>query len=156
MNLKTVTLLATLFLIIVMAAIGLGASLEADQDNWHYSAAIYLWGASIGGNTESGNEIEVEFEDILDKLSMAFMGTFGASKGKWTVLADVIYQNAENDKTAETGLELSAEVTSWLVTPGVAYNLADTERFRFDTSTLKQTSGWVPGAPTNPAPIGMA
>jgi hypothetical protein len=132
MKFNKAILLVVSLLFLTAALPGVAKSQETVHDDWQFSAAIYLWGASIGGNTGSGSEIDVEFEDILDKLSMAFMGTFGASKGKWTLLTDLIYLNAEDDKTQDSGLELSAEVTSWIVTPGLAYNLADTENFRFD------------------------
>jgi len=74
---------------------------SANQDQWQYSGAIYLWGAGIGGQTIRGSEVEVGFSDLFDNLEMAFMGAFGARKNNWSLLADVIYMDLGVDKTAD-------------------------------------------------------
>jgi len=38
---------------------------SAPQDEWQFSAAIYLWGADLGGQTNRGSEVEVAFSDRL-------------------------------------------------------------------------------------------
>ena len=132
MNLNKVILLVVSLIFLTAVVPAMVTSQEMAQDDWQFNAAIYLWGASIGGNTGSGSEIDVEFDDILDKLEIAFMGTFGMSKGKWSFLTDVIYLNVGKDKVADSGIKLSADITSWIVTPALGYNLADTEKFRLD------------------------
>lgn len=131
MNLnKVILVLVSLFFL--TAAIPAVVTSQEIHDDWQFSAAIYLWGASIGGNTRSGSEIDVKFEDIFDKLEMAFMGNLGASKGKWSLLTDVIYLDVKEETVADSGLELSAETKSWVVTPAVGYNLVNEEMFRLD------------------------
>jgi hypothetical protein len=77
---------------------------SASQDEWQYSAAIYLWGADIGGQTVRGSEVEIGFSDLLDNLEMAFMGAFAARKNNWSLLADVVYLDLGTDKTVDLSI----------------------------------------------------
>jgi hypothetical protein len=104
----------------------------ADQ-GWQFAASIYLWGAGIDGKTQSDTEVRVDFDDILDNLEMAFMGAFGARKGKWSLLADVIYLDVGAAKTSNvtipigpgivvsTGADL--DLTGWVLQFAGGYNL---------------------------------
>jgi hypothetical protein len=74
---------------------------SATQDQWQFSAAIYLWGADISGQTVGGSEVEVGFSDLVDNLEMAFMGAFAARKNNWSFLTDVIYLDLGVDNTAD-------------------------------------------------------
>ena len=107
----------------------------AQQDSWELGFEIYLWGASLGGQTASGSNIDVDFDDVLDNLEIGFMSVLGARKGKWTFLADVIYLDVENDETINVlgeDIRLSAELTGWVITPIVGYNLVETPKGRLD------------------------
>ncbi len=64
---------------------------ESGEDAWQFDGAVYLWGAGIGGTTTAGDDIDVSFSDLLRNLDLAFMGTLDAHKGKWSLIADVIY-----------------------------------------------------------------
>jgi hypothetical protein len=46
-----------------------------------------------GGETTSGDNIDISFSDIIENLDMSFMGTLTASKGKWTLITDAVYTN---------------------------------------------------------------
>jgi hypothetical protein len=74
------------------------------QDEWQFSAAIYLWGADIGGTTVRGSEVEVGFSDLVDNLEMAFMGAFAVRKNDWSFLTDVIYLDLGVDNTADLSI----------------------------------------------------
>ena len=76
------------------------------DDGWQFAASIYLWGAGIDGKTQSDTEVSVDFDDLLDNLEMAFMGAFGARKGKWSLLADVIYLDVEAAKTSNVTIPI--------------------------------------------------
>ena len=58
---------------------------------------IYAWGASISGSatlngqTAPNAPTEVDFEDILDKLEMAFMGHYEGMGDTWGFGADLTY-----------------------------------------------------------------
>jgi hypothetical protein len=70
---------------------------DAGQDRWEYIGELFLWGAGMGGTTAEGDDIDISFDDVLDDLEFALMGTLGARKGKWSLIADVIYLDLEDD-----------------------------------------------------------
>ena len=86
----------------------------------------------LAEQSSSGSDIDVAAGDILSSVEFAFMGTVGASKGKWSLAADVIYLNAEDGDTIAPGLNADVELTNWVITPVVGYNLVDTGRSRLD------------------------
>jgi hypothetical protein len=129
---KIVLLVVSFFFLVAVAP----GSVIAQEDDWEFGLEVYLWGSSIGGKTGSGSDLEVDFGDLLDDLNMAFMGAFGARKGKWSLLADVLYLDVEGDTTVGPGIgpgvKLDLELTGWVVTPAVGYNLIETDRGRLD------------------------
>jgi len=113
------------------------------KDAWQFSAALYLWGASVGGNTQSGSTIKVDFGDIVDNLEMAFMGAFQARKGKWTVHAGVIYLDISADDTVNATIPIgpgtidvttkaNLDLTGWVLHFAGAYNLLTKGKSRLD------------------------
>jgi hypothetical protein len=112
-------------------------------DVWQFSAALYLWGADIGGKTRSGSNIEVKFSDIVDNLEMAFMGAFQARKGKWSLLTDVIYLDVSADNTVgatipvgpgkiDVTTKANLDLTGWVVHLAGTYNLLSKGKSRLD------------------------
>lgn len=99
---------------------------SASDDTWKFGAEIYMWGASIGGTTGSGSDLDIDFDDILDDLNIGFMGAVGARKGKWSFLMDAVYMDMDAHKSQPiyTRVELSA----WVLTPSVGYTLIETEQ----------------------------
>jgi opacity protein-like surface antigen len=103
------------------------------NDGWQFAGALYGWGAGVDGKTQSGTEISVDFDDLLDNLEMAFMGAFEARKGKWSLLTDVIYLELEADSTANATLPIgpgvsvttnrNTNVKSWVIQFAGGYNL---------------------------------
>ncbi|MBW1789784.1 MAG: hypothetical protein JRK53_24735, partial [Deltaproteobacteria bacterium] len=109
------------------------AAQEATQaDDWQFAIELYLWGASIGGRSASGSDIDIQLDDISDSLEFAFMGAAGVRKGKWSLAADVMYLNAETSAAIAPGLNANVELTNWIITPVVGYNLVDTRKSRLD------------------------
>lgn len=51
------------------------------ESNWVYTAFVYLWGANLGGETVTGEYVDVRFSDILDNLDFGIMGTVEARNG---------------------------------------------------------------------------
>jgi hypothetical protein len=88
----TVSILS--FSVVGVLSVGVAAAQDegSETDNeWQYSAAVYVWAADIGGRTTTGSSVEVGFSDIVDNLDGAFMGAFEARKGKWSIFTDAIY-----------------------------------------------------------------
>ena len=56
-----------LLTLIFFVAVGLNGTASAEEtaqtDKWEFDAAIYLWGASIGGNTGTGSDVDISFDD---------------------------------------------------------------------------------------------
>ena len=70
---------------------------KGPSDHWMMGAEIYLWGASIGGDTRSGDSIDIGFDELLKDLEVGFMGTLAASRDEWTVFADMLYLDVSDD-----------------------------------------------------------
>ena len=67
-------------------------------DEWQHGIAIYGWGAGIGGHAAGGTGVDVGFDTLLDNLEMAFMGSYQARKGRWSIMTDVLYPDLSADK----------------------------------------------------------
>jgi hypothetical protein len=128
-------------LLLSSAIPGGAAAAEAGAGKgWDFGAALYLWGASIGGGTVTGSDIDVEFSDLMENLKMAFMGSFGARHGRWSLLADVMYLNVGDAGTVtgtlpsgpDVSLHSDVNLRNWIVTPAVAYTFVDNEQVRLD------------------------
>lgn len=127
-----ILLITTMLCTFSMPAI---AQSQADDSGWDHSLAVYLWGASIEGSTPLGTDISVDFKTILDNLELAGMGSYQGRKGKWAVLADVIYMDLSGDKSinlvppagpgAGVNLDASLDMKSWVVNAAGGYNLYD-------------------------------
>ncbi len=59
------------------------------------------------------------------------MGAFGARKGKWSLLADVIYLDVKADETV-SGIPASLDMRSLILTPAVGYTQVEAERGNLD------------------------
>ncbi|MEN8752181.1 MAG: hypothetical protein AB1Z18_05345 [Desulfobacterales bacterium] len=129
-----------MFTIVVGLSTIASAEEKAQSDKWEFGAEVYLWGASIGGNTGTGSDLDISFDDLLSNLEMAFMGAVGARKGKWSLMLDAIYLDVKGDDSfaipVGRGLDIngngSVELTGWILTPSVGYNLLQKERIRLD------------------------
>jgi hypothetical protein len=103
----------------------------SSQDRWKFGAEIYLWGASVGGESTSGRDIDIGFDDILSDLEFGFMAIVGARKNNWSFLTDVIYLDVKKDDTID-GLAANAELRAWIVTPDVGYTVLRGDRGHLD------------------------
>jgi hypothetical protein len=128
-------LFATIAPVITMAG-GLG--------QWKYEATIYMWAAGMDANTETGGDIDISFNDILDDLDVAFMGSLGARNGKWSVVADTIYLDISQNEggsetipifgpvTTKTTVDTDIDMKASIITFGGGYNLSDDEKWTLD------------------------
>ena len=88
-----------------------GASRAAEAiaaEAWQNSFTLYGWVPSVSGELKydlgRGDSASVDAGDIVDALDMAFMGAFEARRYKWSILADVIYLDLGDKKTASVAL----------------------------------------------------
>lgn len=112
------------------------ASPSSAQDEWDYTALIYLWGAGIGGETVTGQDVDVSFSDIVDNLDFGIMGSLEARKGPWAVAGDAIYLNISDDADAAFGpgipVDADADVKGTVLAASVGYDFIDSGRYRLN------------------------
>ena len=129
----------------VVCALSLSMAQAADDsssdETWQFSGAIYLWGAALGGETRTGDDIDISFSDLLKNLDMAFMGMLDARKGKWSLLTDVIYLNVSDDKSRTTTADLidrpvtaklDVGLKSWIFSAAGGYEVYENDRTQLD------------------------
>jgi hypothetical protein len=107
-------------------------------EDWQFGAEVYFWGASIGGTSATGGDVDIGIADLLDNLDMAIMGAFGARKGKWMLAADVIYLDVSEKNDGQITLpvgpgvnitgDADVKLKGWIVTPSVRYSLIENEK----------------------------
>lgn len=131
------------FFMFVAAMPGNAAAEETTQkDGWQFQANVYLWGASVGGKTATGDNIDVSFTDLLKKFQLGFMGGAGVRNGRWSLMTDVMYMKIKAKNSGQVtapvgpGVNVSADATvkfqSWIVTPVLGYSIFDTDSVRLD------------------------
>ena len=120
-------------------AVPVAAADSGSADEWKFDAALYLWAPSMTITPERGDEIKISFSDILNNLDMSFMGMLGARKGKWSLLADVIYMDLSDDQKGSREIlnqtinsKVDIEMQAWIVTAAGGYNLVDTGKYSLD------------------------
>jgi opacity protein-like surface antigen len=70
------------------------ASTPAAAAEWKHELAPYVWGSAMEGTIGIGpiaGEAEMSFSDILDDLEFGFMGTYRASRDRYSITVDAIY-----------------------------------------------------------------
>lgn len=107
---------------------GSGAALA--QDSWDFNGFIYLWGSGLSGTTTTGQNIDMSFGDILDKLDFGLMGTVEANRGRWSVFGDAIYLKLAEGKNAAVGPGIpataDASMKGYIFTGAVGYDFLNT------------------------------
>ena len=66
----------------------------ASAAEWKHELAPYVWGSAMEGTVGIGPisaETEMSFSDILDDLEFGFMGTYRASRDRYSITVDAIY-----------------------------------------------------------------
>ena len=114
-------MLSFLFLAVLAVFLGVQPAKSADNRSaggWQFMAEAYFWYASIGGESASGGDIQLDDNDLVDALNMGFMGTVGAKKGKWGFLVDTIYLDvSDNANNMVGGIGVNANVEQ-ICSPG--------------------------------------
>ncbi|MGB5709036.1 MAG: hypothetical protein WBM41_19670, partial [Arenicellales bacterium] len=103
--------------------------------------SLFLVRLHRGHGIDTGR-LDVDAGDIVDNLDGAFMGIIGARKGKWSVMADLIYLSLADDEkgiaTVPVGLGVTAPIDAGIdlegrvVTLSGARNVMDSEQATLD------------------------
>jgi hypothetical protein len=137
--LKKIILLFVSFIVLFIATSG---TLEAQEDDWKFGAELYFWYGSIGVDSASGGDVDIDANDLVDALDFGFMTALGAQKGKWSFLVDVIYLDVSDDSDTggtvpigpgiPVGIHSNVKLKSWIVTPSVGYSVIQSDKFKLD------------------------
>jgi opacity protein-like surface antigen len=155
-------------------AIGLALSAlpaVAQESQWTYDLSFNLWlsDTAVSTDTPFGKvDAELSFSDALQDLDFAFMGTFQARNGPWSVLTDLLYFNLTADAPTPLGTlysEVSTGSKITVLSGYLAYRVHEEPTFAVDlgvglrgfwtdldttlvgasaaTETFSQTKNWV-------------
>ena len=121
------------------SATALGVDAGSDQNGWKFSGAVYLWAAGVEGTDAAGDEIDVSFSDVLEDLDGGLMGILAAHKGRWTLLADVLYLSIHQETSSTANLigipskiDVDVKMKGYVSTFGVAYRAVDKDLASLD------------------------
>jgi len=67
---------------------------SAAAAEWKHELAPYMWGSAMEGTSGIGSlsvDTDLSFSDILDNLEFGFMGTYRASRDRYSITLDAIY-----------------------------------------------------------------
>ena len=119
-----------------------GFAAAAADDDWGYTATVYLWGAGIEGDTAADNHVDVGFDTLISNLDMAFMGSLEARRSRWSLFADVVYMDVSASDSGSVKLPVGpgipARVDADVATKGTVltlwagYDLMSSETARVD------------------------
>jgi hypothetical protein len=104
---------------------------SAGENDWKYAVDVYLWGASVGGESASGGDIDIKFEDLVENMDLGVMTNLAARKSRWLFEVDAIYLDIEDKGDFEVDPILETddiELTGWIVTPFVGYNVLEGDK----------------------------
>lgn len=99
----------------LMAALPAGAQSAAlRSDEAHWRATLYGWFPAIGGSTKfpvstGGASLNVDADDVLDSLKMAFMGSLEYRSGHWGGLVDWVYADLGADKAGTRNFAINGQ-----------------------------------------------
>jgi hypothetical protein len=121
------------------ASLPVKAATGPDADRWTFGGSVYLWAAGVEGTSAEGDDIDISFTELLDSLEGGIMGVVAAQKGKWTVIADLLYLSIhEEDETTANlvglpvELDVDVKLRGFVSTFGVAYRVIDEDRTSLD------------------------
>ena len=78
------------------------SSIHAQEEEWEYTIAPYLFALNIEGETATlpgadPAELEVDFDELLEDLDGALMGQFEARKGKFAIVSDIFFSRISSE-----------------------------------------------------------
>jgi hypothetical protein len=125
-NFLTITTLA--LWLILSTSLAMAGNNSPKSDDWNYRLDFYLWGASVGGESATGGDIDIKFKDLAKDLEFALMTSLAASKNKWLFEVDVIYLDVEDDGDFDLDPILDLDnvgLQGWIINPFVGYTVLE-------------------------------
>lgn len=111
----------------LLLATAIAAPASAQDSAWNYKVILYAWlpGMSTSFDTANFGTIETEGSstDVLDDLEMAFMGTFEAQTGRFSLIGDLLYTSLSSPSNTPKGFLFEQSITDVSVTALSGYGL---------------------------------
>ena len=156
--------LCLVVLALMLAGMASVAEAQSGSDEWQFQIApLYLWAMNVDGTMTIRGRLDqdfaVDFADAFDNLEGAFPVHFEAGKGRWGVLADVLYLNLAGSQDINTpggtadiefenlileGAAMYSFADRWWVIAGARYFKLDTDiGFQLDIAPeIRVTDSW--------------
>ena len=103
-----------------------------DSDRWHFQLTPYFWAAGIKGDVGIAgtlSPVDASFGDIAENLDFAFAAHAEAARGKWKLLADLLYINLGSSAFDETRVQVDVDIqTLQAEVAGVTRSFFGTDR----------------------------
>jgi opacity protein-like surface antigen len=103
---------------------------------WSGQATLYAWLPVINGSQEGPDGqplVDLDTNDVLSRLDMAFMGSAVLSKDRWVLLLDAVYTRLSNDaQWVQDRVETSTKTRIGMYTVAAGYRLYDVDRAYVD------------------------
>ena len=109
----------------------LAVASQANAAEWQHEIAPYLWGSAMDGTVGIGDvtaAADLSFSDILDDLEFGFMGTYRATRDRYSITFDALYMGLGMTERGPNGL-LKADIDVDQVGLAADFGYALTERF---------------------------
>ena len=128
-------------LAVAILALGLPAISAAAEGGWHTSGELYIWMADANVTTTEGEDIEADFNDVIDELELGFMGTLGTRKDRWSWFGDLIFVAIDARETTPVSgpgipgpidADLKFEQDVLVITAGGGYSMSESDSHRVD------------------------
>lgn len=113
---------------------------QDDFSSWNRGFELYGWLPDIEITTESGTEIDLSIDEILDNLDFTLQGTVFASRGDWSVFFDGVYMGLTLNDSISTsepvdgfgrvdiGVDAEIEQDTFVSTFGAGYKFFEDQR----------------------------
>lgn len=128
-------IIIAIFLLLTASTPAFAAESESKYQ-WKFGAEVYLWGASIGGETATGEDLDISFTDLVEDLEFGFMGAAWVRNGKWSLLGDVIFLDVSDEERFNANLvgnpintRVDVELKGWVINILGGYTAINTEKF---------------------------
>ena len=96
-------MLAAVFVVSLIAF----APAKSSAAEWDWQITPYIWASDVGVDLEVNNDpvlgTDIPFDDLINKVDMAFMGHFEGRKGRFGVLADLNYIDLSDRTVSSVG-----------------------------------------------------
>lgn len=128
-------------LFVAICALGLPANSSAAEGGWHTSGQLYFWMAGANVTQSDGQEIEADFDDVIDEVELGFMGTLATRKDRWSWFGDLIFVAVDARDTVPVSgpgipgpidADLKFEQDVWIVNAGGGYSMSESDSHRVD------------------------